>query len=100
MPRESLLITFLFSDMNETDNPIIYASEGFTRYTGYSKEEIEGRNCRFLQGKDSSPVDVKKIRDAIIKMEPVSLCLLNYRKDGSTFLNQVSSAVTFNRARQ
>jgi PAS domain S-box-containing protein len=88
-PCESLLIVFLFSDLNEIDNPIIYASEGFTRYTGYSKEEIEGRNCRFLQGKDSSPVDVKKIRDAIIKKEPVSLCLLNYRKDGSTFLNQV-----------
>ena len=84
--------------MNEIDNPIIYASEGFTRYTGYSKEEIEGRNCRFLQGKDSSPADVKKIRDAIIKMEPVSLCLLNYRKDGSTFLNQVMhrSTVTCN----
>lgn len=71
------------------DNPIIYASEGFTRYTGYSKEEIEGRNCRFLQGKDSNPSDVAKIREAIQKKEPVSLCLLNYRKDGTTFLNQV-----------
>ena len=76
--------------MYKIDNPIIYASEGFTRYTGYSKEEIEGRNCRFLQGKDSNPADVAKIREAIIKMEPVSLCLLNYRKDGSTFLNQVT----------
>ena len=72
------------------DNPIIYASEGFKKYTGYSKEEIEGRNCRFLQGKDSSPADIKRIRLAIERKEEVSLCLLNYRKDGSTFLNQVS----------
>jgi PAS domain-containing protein len=48
-----------------TDNPIIYASEGFSKFTGYSKEEIEGRNCRFLQGKDSNPDDVSRIREAI-----------------------------------
>jgi PAS domain S-box-containing protein len=72
-----------------TDNPIIYASEGFSKFTGYSKEEIEGRNCRFLQGKDSNPEDVSRIREAIEKKEEVSVCLLNYRKDGSTFHNQV-----------
>lgn len=72
-----------------TDNPIIYASEGFSKFTGYSKEEIEGRNCRFLQGKDSNPDDVSRIREAIEKKEEISLCLLNYRKDGSTFHNQV-----------
>ena len=79
------LIMFL----SPVDNPIIYASEGFTKYTGYRKEEIEGRNCRFLQGKDTDPADVKKIREGINKKEPVSVCLLNYRKDGSSFLNQV-----------
>lgn len=73
-----------------TDNPIIYASEGFCRFTGYTKHEIEGRNCRFLQGKDSSQADVAKIREAITKKEATSLCLLNYKKDGTTFLNQVS----------
>lgn len=74
-----------------TDNPIIYASEGFCRFTGYTKHEIEGRNCRFLQGKDSSQADVAKIREAITKKEATSLCLLNYKKDGTTFLNQVSA---------
>lgn len=73
-----------------SDNPIVYASEGFCKFTGYTKEEIEGRNCRFLQGKNSSPEDVSRIRTAIEKKEEVSVCLLNYKKDGSTFLNQVS----------
>ena len=80
--------TILQTTVN-VDNPIVYASEGFSRYTGYKKEEIEGRNCRFLQGKDTDPADVAKIREGIKKKEPVSVCLLNYRKDGSTFLNQV-----------
>lgn len=78
-----------FATFLSTDNPIIYASEGFSKFTGYSKEEIEGRNCRFLQGKDSNPDDVSRIREAIEKKEEVSVCLLNYRKDGSTFHNQV-----------
>ena len=75
------------------DNPIIYASKGFTQYTGYAKEEVEGRNCRFLQGKDTCPLDISRIRKAIANKEEVSVCLLNYRKNGSTFLNQVN--VTF-----
>lgn len=58
-------------------------------HTGYSKEEIEGRNCRFLQGKNSNPSDVSRIREAIEKKKEILLCLLNYRKDGSSFLNQV-----------
>lgn len=74
------------------DNPIIYASKGFTQYTGYAKEEVEGRNCRFLQGKDTCPLDISRIRKAIANKEEVSVCLLNYRKNGTTFLNQVNSS--------
>ena len=47
-----------------------------------------GRNCRFLQGPNTDREDVKKIRDAIETKQSVSLCLLNYKKDGSTFINQ------------
>lgn len=84
----------IYSRMEKrSDNPIIYASQGFCLHTGYSKEEIEGRNCRFLQGKNSNPTDVSRIREAIEKMEEISLCLLNYRKDGSSFLNQVKCLV-------
>ena len=88
------VIYFIFFLCN-ADNPIIYASEGFSKFTGYSKEEIEGRNCRFLQGKDSNPADIARIREAIEKKEEISLCLLNYRKDGTTFHNQVITTIMF-----
>jgi PAS domain S-box-containing protein len=68
----------------------VYASEGFCSFTKYTKEEIEGRNCRFLQGPGTDKEDVKKVREAIEGKKDVSLQLLNYRKDGSTFINQVS----------
>ena len=56
-----------------------------------------GRNCRFLQGSKTEPADVKKIRDAVHSKSEVSACLLNYKKDGSTFINQVRGrdALTF-----
>lgn len=79
---------YIITDPARLDNPIVYASKGFSILTGYSKEEIEGRNCRFLQGSDSRPKDIAKIRDAISNKESVSVCLLNYKKDGTDFLNQ------------
>ena len=52
---------------------------------------ILGRNCRFLQGPQTEASDIKKIRDAVNSKSEVSACLLNYKKDGSTFINQVRS---------
>ena len=79
---------YVITDPDEQDNPIIYASEQFSECTGYKKNEIEGRNCRFLQGPDTDPEDVKEIRIAIEQKKEVSLKLLNYKKDGTTFTNQ------------
>ena len=79
---------FVITDPSLPDNPIIYASDSFCRFTGYPSSEIQGRNCRFLQGKDSSPTDVKKIRDAIDNQKEENVNLLNYKKDGTTFINQ------------
>ncbi len=70
--------------------PIIYASAGFERMTGYRSEEILGRNCRFLQGKDTDPAAVAAMRDAIAAQRPVVVELLNYRKDGTPFWNELS----------
>jgi len=79
---------FLVTDPRLPDNPIVFASAGFMTLTGYSHEEVLGRNCRFLQGPDTDPVDVERIRDAVAKGEELSVCLLNYKKDGTTFWNQ------------
>lgn len=79
---------FVISDPSIPDNPIVYASQGFLSLTGYTLEEVLGRNCRFLQGPDTDPRTVDKIRHGIEKGDDTTVVLLNYRKDGTTFWNQ------------
>ena len=79
---------FVVTDPSLPDNPIVYASQGFLNLTGYSLDQILGRNCRFLQGPETDPKSVERIRKAIEKGHDMSVCLLNYRVDGTTFWNQ------------
>mmetsp|Transcript_8222 Transcript_8222/g.30914 ORF Transcript_8222/g.30914 Transcript_8222/m.30914 type:complete len:338 (-) Transcript_8222:1509-2522(-) len=79
---------FVITDPNLPDNPIVFASAGFLTLTGYTLDQVLGRNCRFLQGPDTDPKAVAKIREAIATGNDCSVCLLNYRIDGSTFWNQ------------
>ncbi|CAI6005280.1 unnamed protein product, partial [Closterium sp. NIES-64] len=65
----------------------IFASDDFLELTEYSREEILGRNCRFLQGPDTDPKTVQRIRDAIKKEEDITVQLLNYTKSGKQFWN-------------
>ncbi|XP_062020806.1 phototropin-1-like [Rosa rugosa] len=69
------------------DNPIIFASNSFLELTEYSCEEILGRNCRFLQGPETDPATVKKIREAIDNQTDVTVQLINYTKSGKKFWN-------------
>ncbi len=78
------------SDPSQPDNPIIYANEGFERLTGYSRVDVLGKNCRFLQGQDTDPSTIDRLRHAIRSDQPVVVELLNYRKDGSKFWNRLS----------
>lgn len=77
----------VITDPRQDDNPIVFANEAFQRLTGYDIKEIIGRNCRFLQGPQSDPVAVSRIRDALAAEEAISIDLLNHRKDGSIFWN-------------
>ncbi|KAK4782730.1 hypothetical protein SAY86_007104 [Trapa natans] len=79
--------TFVVSDATKPDCPIMYASSGFFTMTGYSTKEVIGRNCRFLQGPDTDPNEVSKIRNAVKNGKSYSGRLLNYRKDGTPFWN-------------
>ena len=80
------------SDPSLPDNPITYLNEAYEQLTGYSAEEVIGRNCRFLQGPDTEEEPVAQMRKAIDEDEPVSVELLNYREDGTPFWNQVTIA--------
>ncbi len=79
----------LLSDPNQDDDPIIYANPAFSRITGYSSTEVLGRNCRFLQGADTDPNTVAQIREAIAQRREIQTTILNYRKDGQPFWNQL-----------
>ncbi|UOQ44456.1 PAS domain-containing protein [Halobacillus salinarum] len=79
----------VISDPQQEDNPIIYMNEGFEQLTGYSSEEVLGKNCRFLQGEDSNTETIKKIHEALKNTEQVQVEIKNYRKDGSMFWNEL-----------
>jgi len=80
-------VSFVISDPRQPDNPIVYASPQFFQVTGYSREEVLGKNCRLLQGANTSRHAISEIRDAIREERETTVCLLNYRKDGTTFWN-------------
>ncbi|GMI45614.1 hypothetical protein TrCOL_g3875 [Triparma columacea] len=79
---------FVLSDPRLPDNPIVFASPGFFNLTGYTREQVLGRNCRFLQGPGTDPAAVEVIRKAVETGNDASVCLLNYRSDGTPFWNQ------------
>ena len=83
-------MAFTISDPGQEDDPLVFVNPSFERTTGYSRDEVLGRNCRFLQGPDTDPADVQRIRDALREERPVTVTLLNYRKDGSAFWNELS----------
>lgn len=82
----------LITDPNLPDNPVIFASDGFMRITGYQPHEVLGKNCRFLQGKDTDPDTMAKLRAAIAERRSCAVEILNYRKDGTPFWNQLTIA--------
>ena len=83
-------MAFTISDPRQPDDPLVFVNPSFERTTGYSRDEVLGRNCRFLQGPDTDPADVQRIRDALLREEAITTTLLNYRKDGSAFWNELS----------
>jgi len=79
---------FAISDPSLPDNPIVYVSQGFLDLTGYTLNQVLGRNCRFLQGPGTDQNAVDVIRKGIKEGVDTSVCLLNYKADGTPFWNQ------------
>ncbi|MBL8708753.1 MAG: PAS domain-containing protein [Rhodospirillaceae bacterium] len=77
-------------DATNPDHPVTFANAAFTRITGYAPEEILGRNCRMLQGRDTDPDALDKLRRALAQQRAVNVTLRNYRKDGRTFWNELA----------
>ncbi|MDP4005306.1 PAS domain-containing protein [Methylobacterium sp. NEAU K] len=77
----------IITDPRQFDNPIVFANDAFLKLTGYTRLEVTGRNCRFLQGPDTDSAAVDRLREAVRQEVDIRIDLLNYRKDGSTFHN-------------
>lgn len=80
---------YCLSDPLLPDNPITFVSQAFLNMTGYHMNEILGKNCRFLQGPETDPYHVNRIRLAIQEGSDCHVCLLNYRKNGKKFYNRL-----------
>ncbi len=79
------------------DLPLVYVNPAFEVMTGYSLEEVQGRNCRFLQGAEHDQPAVVLIREAIRDRREVTAIIKNFRKDGTSFWNELSLSPIRNR---
>lgn len=78
------------TDPRRPDNPMVWVNDAFVDLTGYARAELEGRNCRMLQGPETDRASVTIIRDAVARQVPVEIELTNYRKDGTSFWNAMT----------
>jgi len=83
-------LAFTVADARAADLPLVWVNPAFTTTTGYTLAESVGRNCRFLQGPATDPAVVAAMRAALEAGEATTTTVLNYRKDGSAFWNQLS----------
>ncbi|WP_206237854.1 PAS domain-containing protein [Novosphingobium terrae] len=104
MPLTDLIdhsaVAAIICDARDPDLPIISCNSAFIALTGYERDEIVGRNCRFLRGPDTDPAVSQQLREAIRANQPTMVEILNYRKDGTPFRNAVMVAPLFDEAGQ
>ncbi|MDO7834370.1 PAS domain-containing protein [Sphingobium sp. HBC34] len=88
-------VAAVLTDPRLPDNPIVECNDAFLALTGYGREDVIGRNCRFLKGGDPNCEATDAIRAALRDKRPVLVELRNYRKDGTPFRNALMIAPIF-----
>lgn len=83
MTRMPMTVT----DPRQPDNPVVFANGAFLDLTGYRRDQVIGRNCRFPQGPQTDPRTVDEVRKALKEQRAVAVDILNYKADGSPFWN-------------
>ena len=86
---EASIDAVLIGEARDGEHPIVYVNPAFEKLTGYSAEEVLGKDCRFLQGEDVNQPGLVKVREALKTQTGVQVLLRNYRKDGSLFWNNL-----------
>ena len=82
-------VAISIADATMDDMPLCYANDAFERMTGYSGDQVLGRNCRFLQGSLENDVARAKMRDALTRGAAAQVVFQNMRADGTVFSNLV-----------
>jgi len=80
---------FLLSDVRLPGRPVVYANASFEALTGYPYGDVLGRSCAFLQGEGSDPAAIEEMGRTMREGGSCEVTLLNYRKDGTPFWNEV-----------
>lgn len=92
---ENSPIASVVSDPRIPDNPLVAANDAFCELTGYDRDFIIGRNCRFLSGEATEPWLTEEIKRGVREQKSVLVEILNYKKDGTPFQNAVLVAPLF-----
>jgi len=86
----------VITDPTRPDNPIRHVTNAFLTVTDYTRDEVIGRNCRFLQAPETDPATVARIRQALVAVTPITVTILNQTKHGVRFWNQLSIRPSLN----
>jgi PAS domain S-box-containing protein len=79
----------VIADATSPHRPIIYCNPAFQSLTGYTSKDVLGHNCKFLQGPETNPDTIAQIRQALQQGTECQVVIQNYRKDGTTFWNEL-----------
>ncbi|WP_186667915.1 GGDEF and EAL domain-containing protein [Sporosarcina sp. BP05] len=80
---------FIVTDPGAGDDPVIFVNEVFTAITGFSSEEVVGRNLSFLHGEETDMDLISEIDQKLHSGMPANAEILNYKKDGTPFWNEL-----------
>ena len=94
---ENARIPMILTDPNQLEEPIIFANRAFQELCGYGSDALLGRNCRFLQGPETDRNEVAKVRMALAERRDVVVELVNYRRDGTPFVNELFISPVYGR---
>jgi PAS domain S-box-containing protein len=92
---EMTRMAMALADPNLPDCPLVYVNPAFCALTGYTPDDVLGRNCRFLQGSKTEPDTIQRIRDAVAAREGLDIEIYNYRKNGLGFWNSLHLSPIF-----
>ncbi|NJN71353.1 MAG: diguanylate cyclase [Limnothrix sp. RL_2_0] len=79
----------VITDPRQEHNPVIYVNQGFENITGYTQAAIMGKNCKFLQGRETDQYNIELLRQSILRGQPHQTIIQNFRKNGELFWNEL-----------